>query len=60
MPDFRGNYPIGHKSRNTPGPNGAFEDEHAEMPWVGIVSTTADLFRFADMFRAGGTVKARA
>jgi CubicO group peptidase (beta-lactamase class C family) len=54
VPDFRGNYPIGHKSRNTPGPNGAFEDEQGEMPWVGIVATTADLFRFADMFRTGG------
>jgi CubicO group peptidase (beta-lactamase class C family) len=56
VPDFRGNYPIGHKSRNTPGVNGAFEDEHAEMPWVGIVSTTPDLFRFADMFRRGGAL----
>jgi CubicO group peptidase (beta-lactamase class C family) len=55
VPDFRNNYPIGHKSRNTPGPNGAFEDEQGEMPWVGIVSTTPDLFRFADMFRSGGT-----
>jgi CubicO group peptidase (beta-lactamase class C family) len=55
VPDFRGNYPIGHKSRNTPGPNGAFEDEQAEMPWVGISATTPDLFRFADMFRSGGT-----
>jgi CubicO group peptidase (beta-lactamase class C family) len=54
VPDFRGNYPIGHKSRHTPGPNGAFEDEGAEMPWVGIVSTTPDLFRFAEMFRTGG------
>jgi CubicO group peptidase (beta-lactamase class C family) len=54
VPDFRGNYPIGHKSRNTPGPNGAFEDENAEMPWVGIVSTTPDLFRFADLFRTRG------
>lgn len=56
VPDFRGNYPIGHKSRNTPGANGAFEDEHAEMPWVGIVSTTPDLFRFAEVFRRGGTL----
>jgi CubicO group peptidase (beta-lactamase class C family) len=54
VPDFRGNYPIGHKSRNTPGANGAFEDEQAEMPWVGICSTTPDLFRFADLFRRGG------
>jgi CubicO group peptidase (beta-lactamase class C family) len=54
VPDFRNNYPIGHKSRNVAGPNGAFEDENGEMPWVGIVSTTPDLFRFADMFRSGG------
>jgi CubicO group peptidase (beta-lactamase class C family) len=56
VPDFRGNYPIGHKSRNVDGPNGAFEDEKAEMPWVGIVSTVPDMFRFADMFRNGGTL----
>jgi CubicO group peptidase (beta-lactamase class C family) len=55
VPDFRGNYPIGHKSRNVAGPNGAFEDEQGEMPWVGIVSTTPDMFRFAEMFRRGGT-----
>ena len=54
VPDFRNNYPIGHKSRNAEGPNGAFEDEKAEMPWVGIVSTVPDMFRFADMFRRGG------
>ncbi len=35
-------------------PNGAFEDEEGEMPWVGIVSTTPDLFRFADVSRTGG------
>jgi CubicO group peptidase (beta-lactamase class C family) len=56
VPDFRGNYPIGHKSHNVPGPNGAFEDEQAEMPWVGIVSTVPDMFRFADMFRRGGSL----
>jgi CubicO group peptidase (beta-lactamase class C family) len=56
VPDFRGNYPIGHKSRNTPGANGAFEDETAEMPWVGIVSTVPDMFRFAEMLRRGGTL----
>ena len=55
VPDFRGNYPIGHKSSRVPGPNGAFEDEQAEMPWVGVVSTVPDLFRFADMFRSGGS-----
>ena len=56
VPDFRGNYPIGHKSHNVAGPNGAFEDPEAEMPWVGIVSTTPDLFRFAEMFRRGGAL----
>jgi CubicO group peptidase (beta-lactamase class C family) len=29
-------------------------DEHAEMPWVGAVSTVGDLFRFAEMLRCGG------
>jgi CubicO group peptidase (beta-lactamase class C family) len=56
VPDFRGNYPIGHKSRNVEGPNGAFEDETAVMPWVGVVSTVPDMFRFAEMFRRGGTL----
>jgi CubicO group peptidase (beta-lactamase class C family) len=56
VPDFRGNYPIGHKSRNVAGPNGAFEDPQAQMPWVGIVSTTPDLYRFAEMFRCGGAL----
>jgi CubicO group peptidase (beta-lactamase class C family) len=59
VPDFRGNYPIGHRSRNVPGPNGAFEDEQAEMPWVGIVSTTPDLFRFAEALRTGRTPDGR-
>lgn len=59
VPDFRGNYPIGHKSRNVEGPNGAFEDEKAEMPWVGIVSTVPDMFRFAEMFRRGGELDGR-
>jgi CubicO group peptidase (beta-lactamase class C family) len=54
VPDFRNNYPIGHKSRNEPGANGAFEDEKAVMPWVGIVSTVPDMFRFAEMMRRGG------
>jgi CubicO group peptidase (beta-lactamase class C family) len=56
VPDFRGNYPIGHKSRNVEGPNGAFEDETAVMPWVGVVSTVPDMYRFAEMFRGGGVL----
>jgi len=56
VPDFRGNYPIGHRGHSDLGPNGAFEEEHAEMPWVGIASTVPDMFRFAEMFRQNGTL----
>ena len=59
VPDFRGNYPIGHKGHSNLGPNGAFEEEHAEMPWVGIASTVPDMFRFAEMLRQGGTHNGR-
>lgn len=30
--------------------------EGAEMPWVGAVSTTGDILRFAEMIRCGGTL----
>ncbi len=56
VPDFRGNYPIGHRGRSNYGPNGAFEEEHAEMPWVGIASTVPDMFRFAEACRLGGSL----
>jgi CubicO group peptidase (beta-lactamase class C family) len=57
FPDFRGKPPQDHLSANvTDNPQGAFADEHAEMPWVGGVSTVPDLFRFAEMFRQGGTL----
>ncbi|HTV53237.1 MAG TPA: serine hydrolase domain-containing protein [Steroidobacteraceae bacterium] len=56
VPDFRGNYPIGHRGHSNLGPNGAFEEEHAEMPWVGIASTVPDMFRFAEMLRLGGAL----
>ncbi|HWG71229.1 MAG TPA: serine hydrolase domain-containing protein [Steroidobacteraceae bacterium] len=56
VPDFRGNYPIGHRGHSNLGPNGAFEEEHAEMPWVGIASTVPDMFRFAEMFRQNGAL----
>ena len=56
VPDFRGNFPIGHRGHSNFGPNGAFEEEHAEMPWVGIASTVPDMFRFAEMFRQNGTL----
>jgi CubicO group peptidase (beta-lactamase class C family) len=56
VPDFRGNYPIGHRGHSNYGPNGAFEEEHAEMPWVGIASTVPDMFRFAEMLRRDGSL----
>src|SRR5258708_39316185 len=28
VPDFRGNYPIGHRGHSNLGPNGAFDEEH--------------------------------
>ena len=59
VPDFRGNYPIGHRGHSNLGPNGAFEEEHAEMPWVGIASTVPDMFRFAEMFRQDGALDGR-
>src|SRR5260370_41261559 len=56
VPDFRGNYPIGHRGHSNLGPNGAFEEEHAEMPWAGIASTVPDMFRFAEMLRQNGAL----
>jgi CubicO group peptidase (beta-lactamase class C family) len=59
IPEFRGSYPIKHLGHSNLGPNGAFEEEDAEMPWVGCVSTAADMLRFADMLRGGGTLDGR-
>ena len=56
FPDFRGHAPQEHLGRSNLGPQGAFKEEHAEMPWVGGVSTVPDLFRFAEMLRHGGTL----
>jgi CubicO group peptidase (beta-lactamase class C family) len=54
FPDFRGKPPQEHLSRHNNDPQGAFKDEHAEMPWVGGVSTVPDLFKFSEMLRRGG------
>lgn len=54
IPVFHGNAPTEHKSSRVAGQNGAFEDPEAEMPWVGAVCTTPDLWRFAEMLRRGG------
>jgi CubicO group peptidase (beta-lactamase class C family) len=59
IPEFRGNYPIQHLGHSNLGPNGAFEEEDAEMPWVGCVSTASDMMRFAEMLRGGGALDGR-
>jgi CubicO group peptidase (beta-lactamase class C family) len=59
IPEFRGNYPIKHLGHSNLGPNGAFEEEDAEMPWVGCVSTAHDMMRFAEMLRCGGALDGR-
>jgi len=56
VPDFRGNFPIEHPGHSNLGPNGAFEEERAEMPWVGAVSTVPDMFRLAEMLRREGAL----
>src|SRR3990172_558793 len=54
VPVFQGNAPVQHLGHSDLGPNGAFEEEHAEMPWLGVVSTAGDMYRFAEMLRRGG------
>lgn len=54
VPDLRGNFPITHPGHSNLGPNGAFQEEDAEMPWLGVASTVADMLRFAEMLRRGG------
>jgi CubicO group peptidase (beta-lactamase class C family) len=56
VPHFINPMPIDHLGHSNLGPNGAFEEEESEMPWVGAVSTAADLLRFAEMLRQGGTL----
>ncbi len=54
VPHFHGNSPTQHLGHSNLGINGAFEEEFAEMPWVGAVSTAADMYRFAEMLRREG------
>ena len=54
VPHFIDPMPITHLGHGDLGPNGAFEEPRAEMPWVGAVSSVPDLFRFAEMLRRGG------
>jgi len=57
VPDLRGNVPAQHLGHSNYGPDGAFEEEHAEMPWVGAISTVPDLLRYAQMLQAGGRLE---
>jgi len=59
FPDFRGAPPQEHLGRSNLGAQGAFREEHAEMPWVGGISTAPDLFRFAEMLRQDGMLDGR-
>lgn len=59
FPDFRGKPPQEHLGRSDLGPQGAFAEEHAEMPWVGGISSAPDIFRFAEMLRLGGSLDGR-
>lgn len=54
VPIFLDRSPIDHLGHSNLGPNGAFEEQDSEMPWVGAVTTAGDLFRFAEMLRCGG------
>ncbi|HUN74219.1 MAG TPA: serine hydrolase domain-containing protein [Steroidobacteraceae bacterium] len=54
VPEFRGNAPMNHLGHSNLGPQGAFLEEEAEMPWVGVSSTASDMFRFAEALRRGG------
>lgn len=46
-----------HLGRSNFGTDGAFEEPDAEMPWVGVASTVADIFRLTEMLRRGGELE---
>jgi CubicO group peptidase (beta-lactamase class C family) len=56
VPDMRGIVPITSPSRENDEPDGLYTASHNEATWVGSSSTTADLMRFAEMLRGGGTL----
>jgi len=56
VPHFIDPMPIQHLGHSDLGPNGAFEEESAEMPWVGAISTVPDLMRFALTLQQGGAL----
>ena len=54
IPHFLQPLPFGHPSRGNYGKDGAFQEEEAEMPWVGCIASVPDMYRFAEMLRRGG------
>lgn len=55
-PDVRGVIPIPVRGRHSPGRYSLFDQESNEAAHVGACSTVADLWRFTEMMRRGGTL----
>lgn len=56
VPDIRGVVPIPVRGRHQPGRHSLFEEEVNDAAHVGACSTAADVWRFAEMLRCGGTL----
>jgi len=54
VPEFPAMFPATHPGHGNLGPHSALLQEDSEMPWVGMVSTAYDVFRFAEMLRRCG------
>ena len=59
VPEFPQGFPATHPGSGDLGPHGALLQEDSEMPWVGMVATAGDVFRFAEMLRRGGELDGR-
>lgn len=57
VPEFPPTFRAQHPGHSNLGVHGAFQEEHAEMPWVGMASTAYDMHRFAEMLRGRGTLE---
>lgn len=56
VPDMRGVVPIAVRGRTQPGRHSLFEEEVNDAPHVGACATAADVWRFTEMLRRGGTL----
>ncbi len=54
VPEFPATFRAQHPGHSNLGIHGAFQEESAEMPWVGMISTAYDMHRFAEMLRRRG------